>query len=66
MSFPTDDAVKKSVYLSIKEIEKRWDMPIKNWALVVNQFIAIVENRIDMLYITITVKLLLPITQNIG
>lgn len=46
LSFPNDDAVKKSVYLAINEIEKKWTMPIKNWAIVLNQFICIFENRI--------------------
>ena len=30
---------KKSVYLAINEIEKKWTMPIRNWAIVLNQFI---------------------------
>lgn len=28
LSFPSDDAVKKIVYLSLMEIEKKWTMPI--------------------------------------
>jgi len=27
LSFPNDDAVKKSVYLAVNEIEKKWTMP---------------------------------------
>ena len=46
LSFPNDDAVKKSVYLAINEIEKKWTMPIRNWAIVLNQFILIFDNRI--------------------
>ena len=46
LSFPTDDAVKKSVWLALQEIEKRWTAPIRNWGVVMNQFIAIFENRI--------------------
>lgn len=41
MSFPTDDALRKSVWLSLQEIEKKWTMPIKNWGLVMNQFMLI-------------------------
>lgn len=48
LSFPTDDALKKSVYLSISEIEKKWTMPIHNWGLIFNQFLAIFENRIQV------------------
>lgn len=46
LSFPNDDAVKKSVYLAVNEIEKKWTMPIRNWAIVLNQFILIFDNRI--------------------
>lgn len=38
MSFPTDDAVLKSVYLALKEATKKWEMPIQNWGIVINQF----------------------------
>ena len=31
-SFPSDDAVKKTAYLSLMEIEKRQAQPIHNWA----------------------------------
>ena len=46
LSFPNDDALKKSVYLAISEIEKKWTMPVKNWAIVLNQFITIFEDRV--------------------
>ncbi len=29
--YPTDDAVRKSVYMSIMEISKKWSMPIRDW-----------------------------------
>ena len=48
LSFPNDDALKKSVYLAITEIEKKWYQPIGNWALIFNQFITIFENRIQV------------------
>jgi transposase-like protein len=40
-SFPDDNAVKKSVYLALSEITKKWTMPIRNWGIVLNQFITI-------------------------
>jgi transposase-like protein len=46
LSFPTDDALKKSVYLASAEIEKRWYQPIWNWGMVFNQFLTIFENRL--------------------
>jgi transposase-like protein len=46
LSFPNDDALKKSVYLAIVEIEKKWCQPIWNWGMVFNQFLTIFENRL--------------------
>ena len=48
LSFPSDDAVKKTVYLSLMEIEKKWTQPIHNWGLIMNQFIIIFKNRIQI------------------
>lgn len=47
-SFPSDDAVKKMVYLSLMEIEKKWTQPIHNWGLIMNQFMLMFENRIQI------------------
>ena len=38
MSYPTDDAVLKSVFLAIKEATKKWTRPIRNWGIILNQF----------------------------
>lgn len=46
LSFPTDDAVKKSVYLALKEATKKWSMPIRNWGIILNQFLTLYEKRI--------------------
>lgn len=48
LSFPNDEALKKSVYLSIMEIEKKWSQPIWNWGMIFNQFLTIFENRIQV------------------
>ena len=48
LSFPSDDAVKKTVYLSLMEIEKKWTQPIHNWGLIMNQFMLMFENRIQI------------------
>ena len=45
MSFPTDDALRKSVWLALQEIEKKWTLPIRNWGLVMNQFMLIFETE---------------------
>ncbi|MHA8065035.1 IS256 family transposase [Aquirufa sp. ROCK2-A2] len=46
LSFPTDDALMKSVYLAINEATKKWGMPIHNWGIILNQFLAIFEKRL--------------------
>ncbi len=37
--FPTNDAVRKVVYLAIKDTSKKWSMPIQNWRLAMSRFI---------------------------
>lgn len=46
LSFPTDQAVVKSVYLAIREATRKWTMPIRNWGIVLNQFLIIFEERV--------------------
>ncbi|WP_168796395.1 IS256 family transposase [Flagellimonas onchidii] len=48
MAFPTDDALKKSVYLSLMQISRKWTQPIHNWGLILNQFLVIFEKRIQL------------------
>lgn len=48
MSFPTDDAVLKSVFLALREATKKWTMPIRDWGLVLNQFMLIFEQRLKL------------------
>ncbi len=45
MSFPDDQSVMKAVFLALREITRKWTLPIRNWSLVVNQFINIFEER---------------------
>ena len=48
LSFPTDEAVLKSVFLALREATKKWTMPIRNWGIILNQFLTIFENRIQL------------------
>ena len=48
LSFPTDDAVKKSVYLALMEATKKWTMHIRHWPIILNQFMAIFEERVKV------------------
>ncbi|SJZ74125.1 Transposase (or an inactivated derivative) [Chitinophaga eiseniae] len=46
LSFPTDEAVFKSVYLALREVSKKWTMPIRNWGMILNQFLTIFDKRV--------------------
>jgi transposase-like protein len=37
-SFPTDEAALKMLYLKIIRLTKKWNMPVLNWGLAMNQF----------------------------
>jgi len=45
VQFVDDNAVQKSVYLAIVNIEQKWDMPIQNWGIILHQFMTIFGNR---------------------
>jgi putative transposase len=45
VQFTDDNAVLKAVYLSIRNIEEKWNMPIQNWGIILHQFLTIFENR---------------------
>lgn len=44
--FPTDDAIRKVIYLSVTEIEKKWNMPVRDWGLAYPQFTIYFEDRL--------------------
>ncbi|UMB55302.1 IS256 family transposase [Lutibacter sp. A64] len=48
LSFPTDEAVMKSVFLAVREATKKWSMPIHNWGIILNQFLTIFEKRVQI------------------
>lgn len=48
LSYPTDQAVMKSVFLATREATKKWTQPVRNWGLILNQFIAIFEERVQL------------------
>jgi putative transposase len=48
LSFPTDEAVLKSVFLALMEATKKWTMPIRDWGMILNQFIIMFENRLKL------------------
>ncbi len=36
--FPNDDALKKMLYLAYRDIAKKWNMPVRNWSIVIGHF----------------------------
>ena len=45
-SYPTDDSLSKSIYLSIKEITKKWTGKVQNWGQINSQLSIYFEGRI--------------------
>jgi len=46
--YPTDDSVRKSVYLSIQEISRKWTMPIRDWGIIIGQLSLFFEDRLKL------------------
>ena len=44
--FPTDDSIRKVIYMSVKEISKKWTMPVRDWGLAYSQFAIFFEDRL--------------------
>lgn len=47
-NYPTDDALKKSVYLSIQEISKKWSMPVRDWGMIFGQLMIFFADRLEV------------------
>lgn len=45
--FPSDEAALKQLYLALKNISKKWTMPIRDWGAAMNRFTIMFEDRID-------------------
>ncbi|AHG22532.1 transposase [Chania multitudinisentens RB-25] len=45
--FPTDDSVRKVIYLAIEAASKKWSMPIQNWRLAMSRFIIEFGDRLN-------------------
>lgn len=46
--FPTDDSLKKSLYLATMDILKKWVSPHPNWGQAITQFSILFEGRLDL------------------
>ena len=47
--FPNDEAMFKLLYLALKNIEKKWTMPIRDWKAALNKFAIMFEERVPNL-----------------
>lgn len=43
--FPTDDSIRKALYLCVKNISKKWTMPVRDWGSAYAQFSVFFEGR---------------------
>ncbi len=46
-AFPNDDSLLKLLYAGIKNAEKKWTMPIRNWSLTISQLNIHFKERLD-------------------
>lgn len=44
--FPTDDSIRKLLYLAHRDIAQKWSMPIPNWAMILNQLVVYFQGRL--------------------
>jgi putative transposase len=47
-SFPSEEACIKLMYLGLKNVSKKWTMPIPNWGLAINQIAIMFEDRLPL------------------
>jgi putative transposase len=47
-AFPNDEAAIKLLFMALKNIMRKWTMPARNWALMINQLSIIFEGRIKL------------------
>ena len=45
--FPTDDSIRKVIFFSVKEITKKWTMPVRDWGMAYSQFSIYFADRLS-------------------
>jgi len=48
-SFPTDEAATRLFYLALRNISKKWTMPIRDWKAALNRFTIQFEERMTQI-----------------
>jgi putative transposase len=46
--FPNDEAVLKILFPALRNIAKKWTMPIPNWSAAMNKFAILFEGQLPM------------------
>ncbi len=46
--FPSDEAVFKLLYLALRNISKKWTMPVREWSSAMNQFAIMFKGRLPI------------------
>jgi len=47
-AFPHDDAIRKLLYLGLRNVSRKWTMPIRDWKAAMNQFIILYGDRVPV------------------
>ncbi|MDR1531627.1 MAG: transposase, partial [Clostridiales bacterium] len=43
--FPTDDSIRKVVFLSVREVAKKWTQPVRDWSYAYSQIMIFFADR---------------------
>jgi len=46
-SYPTDESVKKIIYLATMEVAKKWNIPLRDWKQCISQFAIYFKERLE-------------------
>lgn len=47
-AYPTDESLRKIIYLATVEVSKKWTIPVRDWSSCIAQFVLLYENRIPI------------------
>ncbi|CAM3683160.1 Mutator family transposase [Brevibacillus invocatus] len=47
-AYPTDDALRKIIYLATMDITKKWTIPVRDWAQCISQFAILFHDRLSI------------------
>jgi transposase-like protein len=46
-TFPSEDALMKSLYLGIRRLEKKWTTKVRDWGIIYSQLLILFDDKID-------------------